>query len=149
MSQARSDKTEAEGLLEDLARVSENHLAHSHAEQAKLKKLIGQQVKQIDKYVPMSKKYHKLQISHENLERKHEDECLRSRGLEKQCADLRLQSAKAIQEAENSKIVSREELQRAEATLKQALAQESNLQHIQDEIKDALARPPSSSSRKS
>lgn len=134
---AREEKGESDALLEDLARVSENlqnQLAHSHAEQNKLKKLIAQQSKQLDKYVPVSKKYHKLCLSHEALEKKYEDECLRSQDLERRSADLRLQSAKAIQEAENSKIVSREELQRAEATLKQALAQETKMQHLQDEI---------------
>ncbi|QDZ22521.1 hypothetical protein HOP50_08g50640 [Chloropicon primus] len=137
VNEAYRERNESENLLEDLAKVSENlqnQLAQSHAEQNQLRKLISKQVKQIDKYMPVSKKYHKLCVNHESLEKKYEDECAKSRNLERQCSDLLMKSAKAVQEAENSKIVSREELQRAEATLKQALAQESKLQHLQDEI---------------
>ena len=137
MNGAVKEKRETENLLEELARLSEglqSKLAHSHAEQNQLKKLISQQGKQIERYIPMSKKYHKLCLNYESLEKKYNEECDKTRNFERQCSDLQLKSAKAVQEAENSKIVSREELQRAEATLKQALAQESKLQHFQDEI---------------
>jgi len=134
---ARRERSEAERLLEDLAKVSEGlqgQLAHSHAEQQALRKLCSQQGKQIEKHAPFARRYHKLKQQHDQLEKKHEEEQLRSHDLERQCQELRLKTARAAQEAENSKIVSREELQRAEATLKQALAQEGKLQHLQDEI---------------
>ena len=97
MNEAVKEKRETENLLEELAKLSEglqSKLAHSHAEQNQLKKLISQQGKQIERYIPMSKKYHKLCLNYESLEKKYDEECDKTRNFERQCSDLQLKSAK-------------------------------------------------------
>ncbi len=134
---ARREKREAEALLSELAGVSEDlqgQVAREHAEQQQLRKVVAKQARQLERLVPVSKAHHKLCIDHEALARRADQEAERAAQAERRCQELRLAAARATQAAEHSKVVSREELQRAEATLKQALAQESKLQHLQDEL---------------
>ena len=134
---ALREKRETERLLEELAQVSEGlqtQVASAAHEHARMKRAISKQRAELERLSGLAREHDALRGAHAALQADHERECDAARRLRIAQDALEAECAKREADAERSKRASRAELERAEATLQQALAQESKLQHLGDEV---------------